>query len=155
MKGGSMPATVRIPSMSEVPPGPRRDFVEELFNLFRPARRPSLREISDRIQKDEELPGTASRETIRRMLRGTVVPTWPTAYAVFKVLCEMAGRNPSAERWPDSSSYDSVTYLEAFENAWNEAIDADPSDPPRAGNDDPWAAAPSSAQSGYSDEPPF
>jgi hypothetical protein len=66
----------------------------------------------------------------------------------------MAGRDPNDERWPGDGYGDSVTYLEAFTNAWNEAIDADPADRPRA-TDDPWGSAPPSTQGGYSDEPPF
>lgn len=147
-----MPATVRMPSTKELPDGPRRAFVEELFHLFRAARRPTLREISDRILNDEEQKGTASRETIRRMLRGTVVPTWPTAYTVFTVLCEMASRTPEFEKKVVYG--DSVSYLEAFEKAWNKAMDADPPAPNRAA-DDPWATAPPSTPGGYSDEPPF
>jgi hypothetical protein len=34
-----------------------------------------LREISGLIREDDELVGTASRETIRRMLLGEVIPS--------------------------------------------------------------------------------
>jgi hypothetical protein len=69
----AMARSLRMPSTHVLPKGPRRDFVEELFEHYRAAKRPTLREISERI-RDDELAGTASRETIRRMLLGEVVP---------------------------------------------------------------------------------
>jgi len=48
--------------------GPRRDFAEELFSLYKQARRPGLREISRAVLPDARR--TASTETIRRTLLG-------------------------------------------------------------------------------------
>ena len=135
-----MPRMIRMPSTSQLPPGPRRDFVEELFGSYRAAGRPTLAEISDRLAERDELTGTASRETVRRMLRGTTVPKWATVEAVFLVLCEFAGRDPD-EHMEGSSI--SPSYREMLESVWNNALDADPASgpPPTV-----WA---------LTDEPPF
>ena len=68
-----MARTMRMPSEADLPPGAVRDFVHLLFYFYRQAHRPKLREISDLIKKSD-LPGTASTETIRRMLPGTTFP---------------------------------------------------------------------------------
>jgi hypothetical protein len=116
-----MPRTLRMPSEAELPKGPVRDFVNELFLLYRMARRPTLREISSAISQRDDLPGTASTETIRRMLRGSTVPAhWPTVDAVLIVLCEMAGTDPDQEfRSADGSS----SWREDVLQAWHEALD--------------------------------
>jgi hypothetical protein len=129
-----MARTMRIPSEADLPTGTVRDFVELLFNFYRSARRPTLREISDRIRKSE-LPGTASTETIRRMLHGTTVPAhWETVEAVLEVLCDVAGTNPDGEFYWESGEGTRRWYLE---RAWHRALD----EPDR--------------YYGYTSEPPF
>ena len=92
-----MARTMRMPSEDDLPRGTVRDFVELLFWFYRAARRPTLREISDRIQK-MDLPGTASDETIRRMMHGKTVPAhWETVDAVLEALCDLAGAGPRTE----------------------------------------------------------
>jgi hypothetical protein len=128
-----------MPDKRTLPPGPRRQFVEELHDHYRAARRPTLRVIGDRIQQREDLAGMPSRETIRRMLSGATVPArWEVVNALLLVLCEMANRNPAAAS-DDSSRYydDPPTYAESLETAWNQALDEQPSD------------------RFYDDEPPF
>ena len=91
-----MARTIRIPTEADLPTGTVRDFVELMFHFYRQAHRPpTLREISDRIDRSE-LRGTASTETIRRMLRGTTVPAhWETVEAVFEALAELGGKDPA------------------------------------------------------------
>jgi hypothetical protein len=143
-----------MPSERELPRGRRRDFVEELFDHYRAAHRPTLREISDRIAANEDLTGMTSRETIRLMLKGRTIPgQWAMVYAVAAALSELSGRDLASERWPDGDSYDgSFTYVEALERAWHEALDEEPSTPgtPVQSND-PW----SSPAGGYGGEAPF
>jgi hypothetical protein len=56
--------------------GPHREFVEELRRYFRAAGRPSLRQVSRAIEGRADLREvTASQETVRRMLKGMVLPT--------------------------------------------------------------------------------
>ena len=151
-----MPRIVRMPTKQELPAGAIRDFVEELFNLYREAHRPTLRQMSQRIE-ERDSDATASPETIRRMLRGTTVPSWPIVQAVFYALCEMGNVDPYVER---DSGYDEPTRRELIEIRWNQALDdpeprpvATPSSFGRA-EADPWATAEVKA-GGFSDEPPF
>lgn len=111
--------------MPQLPRGPRLDFVVELHNHYRAAKRPTLRMISEMIRADDTLKGTASRETIRRMLLGEVVPAqWETVNAVFLTLCKIAGRDPNGG---DEYDNDPRSYVEVLEWRWNEALDAMPS----------------------------
>lgn len=76
--------------------------------------------ISDQIKEradDLELAGTASRETIRRMLLGATVPAnWETVNAVFLILREIAKREPND--YPDGHNrYDSFTHAKSLELA--------------------------------------
>jgi len=132
-----VPHIIRIPANHELPSGPRRRFVEELHRHYRAARRPALRVISDRIKDRDDLSGTASPETIRRMLRGATVPAnWETVNAVLIVLCELAGRDSAGYAGYYVDESEALTYAESLEFAWNEALDNLPALP-------------------YSDEPPF
>ena len=96
-----MARIMRMPPKSELPDGPHRNFVEELRRYYRAAGRPPLRQVSRAIEGRADLKEvTASQETVRRMLRGMVIPTdWDRVYAVFFVFCEMANIDPEAERW--------------------------------------------------------
>jgi hypothetical protein len=136
-----LPSIIRMPAQHELPAGPRRRFVEELHDHYRAARRPSLRVISDRIKEradDLNLAGTASRETIRRMLLDTTVPAnWETVNAVFLILCEIANRNPEDNHYEVNGFEAPPTHTESLELAWNQALDDQPSDRP------------------YDDTPPF
>ncbi len=137
-----MAPIIRMPTTDELPDGPRRRFAGELFELFRAANRPTLRVISKAAER-EDLPGTASRETIRRMLQGTIVPRWKTVETVFLVLCELAGQDPDAGRW-EMQNFDDPppSYRQALKDAWNDAVDDLPGPPRREPAPDPWADPP-------------
>lgn len=139
-----MPHAVRMPTRYELPAGARREFVEELFDHYRAARRPTLREISVQIEvvdARKQLATAVSRETIRRMFLGRVVPKrWATVEAVLYGLCEISGRDPHGARWPDDR--ESPNFADELERRWNDAIDADSLPAPN-----PWSTT--------SDEPPF
>lgn len=164
-----MARIMRMAPQSDLPDGPHRKFVEELRRYYRAAGRPSLRQVSRAIEGRADLKEvTASQETVRRMLKGMVLPTdWDRVYAVFFVLCEMGDIDPSANRWSNEDTrYDDVpeSNSEYLNRLWDDALEAEPNPPPLPrlatsqqvhqgyGQDDPWAAA---APSGYSDEPPF
>jgi hypothetical protein len=125
-----MAPRIRMPSTSDLPEGPRRVLVAQLFAYYRDAGRPTLREISDAIAGRDDLAGTASRETIRRMLLGISVPAqWETAHAVFLALCQLADYDPD-EQHPDG--YEGETRRSVVKDLWNSAIDEpdpQPSDP--------------------------
>ncbi|SRR5713101_3288756 len=131
-----MARTLRMPSETELPRGPVRDFVAELFGLYREARRPTLRQISEAIRKRDDLAGTASTETVRRMLRGTTVPShWPAVEAVLIVLCSIAGKDPDEVLQYDESW---ASRKDTLESAWHRALD-DPHGRYGAPAENPWA----------------
>jgi hypothetical protein len=59
---------IRKPSEEEVPSGPHRQLLNELFHMYGQAGRPVLRAITAAAEK-MDLPGTASQETLRRVLK--------------------------------------------------------------------------------------
>lgn len=122
--------------MPDLPPGPHRAFVEHLFRFYRLARRPSLEKISAQIQRRDDLRGSVSKETVRKMMNGSTLPVkLEAAEAVLIVLCEMADVNPNVPR-----GFDDSTPREELEFLWNRAWDAPPPKPAV----DPW-----------DDNPPF
>ena len=145
-----MAQIIRLPDEKDLPPGTVRDFVLLLFFLYRKAHRPALRDISDAIRKNEHLKGTASPETIRRMLRGTSVPVnWATVEAVYLTLCHLAVLDPDyfEVRLNDTSR----TVNRHIEDAWHAALD----DPDYFYADSPASADAGGFGDGGSDEPPF
>jgi hypothetical protein len=152
-----------MPHEDDLPPGPVRDFVELLVWLYQKARCPSLREISDAIRKSD-LPGTASTETVRRMLNGTTVPRrWQIVEAVYLVLCDLAQLSPHYQL----RMHDRRTSIEShIEDAWQYALInphgryMEPELAPAMVPLDPWAEPEDypwedDGPDGYSDELPF
>jgi hypothetical protein len=146
-----VPKVLRMPPESGLRRGSHRDFVEELFEYYRQAGRPTLRAVAEWITENEELAGTASPETVRRVLVGKVQPTWPTAQAILHALCALAGREVTEDRWPDDNYRDEriVTLEGQLRALWNMMIDDDPLARPTPVND-PWATS-----AGSIEEPPF
>lgn len=160
-----MAQVLRMPDEATLPDGPRRKFVVELFMYYRDAGRPALRIITDGIAEKFDA-FTASRETIRKMLRGTTVPVnWEVVEGVLTVLCARADVDPDSPRWPEEFDADEVTHRQNLRNLWNDALDTPPLDtPPVQRSSDPWDDPWSTGSSGpaerpdawtYSDEPPF
>jgi hypothetical protein len=134
-----------MPADDELPPGPVRAFVAELFDLYKDAHRPTLRKISTVIRDNPDVDGTASPETIRRMLSGRTVPTsWSTVNAVFVGLADIAGFEYDI-RVSDPDAFESrgVQWRRLIERRWHAALDDAPVRPsetvddPCAGDDDP------------------
>jgi hypothetical protein len=163
-----MPKMLKMPPKGQLPAGPHRDFVEELFLHYREAGRPTLREIAgwiDEHKDSRDLRGTASTETIRRVLSGSVLPrNWLTVETILEALCALAGRSTDEDRWPDDD-WSHRTFKDELKQGWNAAIDhaeeALPQLPPRPApaaaaqqsnvDDDPWATTVPRSD----DEPPF
>jgi hypothetical protein len=172
---------LRMPTKTQVREGPHRAFVEELFMYYREAGRPPLRTISDWIKNNadaKDLTGTASTETIRRVLTGITIPrNWPTVETILEALCSIAGRSPNEDRWDDNGyrNYEPWPIRAEVKKLWNAMLDDYQQDeqmptlPPRripqpslpssnSNFEDPWATAPTPARSGptsFDDEPPF
>ena len=160
-----MARIMRIPDEMDLPPGTVRDCATLLFYLYRKAHRPALRDISEAIRRDEDLKGTASPETIRRMLRGSSVPAhWATVEAVYLTLCDLAQLNPL--RTEVEHNGETLSIRRHIENAWHPALDHPDwfwaespasADAGRSGygssDESPWAS--DGLSMGTSDEPPF
>jgi hypothetical protein len=129
--GLQMPRTLRLPGEAELPPGAGRRFAEALFRIYRAAHRPTLRQISAAISSNQHLAGTASAETVRRVLLGKTVPSsWTTVEAVFVALAELAGYPPDFEMSdPDDPwAQDPVEWRIRIERLWHEALDSSQGD---------------------------
>jgi hypothetical protein len=61
---------VAMPDEAALPPGPRRDLTTEIHVLYRGAGKPSLREISTAIRRNDDLLATVSHEKVRDILWG-------------------------------------------------------------------------------------
>jgi hypothetical protein len=170
---------LRPPSKATLPDGPHREFVEKLFGLYRAAGRPPLRAISGWITENWEatdLRGSASTETIRRVLTGSTVPRhWWTVECIVVALCILAGRNPDEEDWDDvegqmPSARDEAKHLWNVMLTYYESNEEMPVVPPRrepqlvvtnwgvppAAGRTPATSAPARAASNsFGDEPPF
>lgn len=121
-----MPKILRMPPLDQLPDGPDRRFVEELFVHYREAGRPTLRQIATWVEEhQEDLPGTASTETIRRVLSGKSLPsTWLTVETILEALCGLAGRSTSEDRFEEEDRWsESPTFKQHLRNLWNAMID--------------------------------
>ncbi len=105
---------------------------------------------------------TASQETVRRILRGIVIPTdWNRVNAVFQVFCEIGEINPDADRWEDSRFNGYENNRQCVRRLWDAALEDEPNPSPVPRPtppnpkvaDDPWAT--DSPSYSFSDEPPF
>lgn len=134
-----MPKILRLPNEKDLPHGPRRDFAEAMFALYRLAGRPSLSAISAEIERDEQRRGTASRETIRRVLIGTSVPaTFATVEVIMLALCAMADVEPDAVYVEDVWGHSVRTsHVRKIRNAWNRSLDEEPLTAARDIDEDP------------------
>jgi hypothetical protein len=163
--GKLMPRILRMPPKEVLPDGPRRAFVEELFVHYREAGRPPLRQVAMWIKNNEDLKGTASSETIRKVLAGAVVPrAWFTVEAILEAFAALADRNLEEMRWPEDN-WSEVTLRGELKKRWNAVLDdyegdvpalpPKPSPPPAPPSnfDDPWAQAAPPRK--FDEEPPF
>jgi hypothetical protein len=141
-----------MPTQDELPAGPVRDFVDILFSLYRAARRPTLEDISKHILEGD-YPATASKETIRKMLRGTTIPAhWETVETVIRALCDLADIDPERTMTMGRITGRPMHWAEV---TWHEVLDqptprsaaplhGDPDDPGPRYPDDPWPDVPDS-----------
>ncbi len=121
-----MPKILKMPTEAELPKGPWRDFVEALFIYYRAADRPDLRAIQAAVEtlNEDMRPGTASRETIRQMLRGrTVARQWGTVATVLCALCALARIDPNAHADGVGGFFSDDSHLNAFKKLWHNASD--------------------------------
>jgi hypothetical protein len=175
-----MPRLLRIPDINVLPRGRVRDFVELLFDYHQIADYPKLKEISEQVDRlpDSERNGTASRETIRRMFRGSVPSEWHTVEVVFLALCQMADVDPDRRVkytfWDEEEGVDvevDTDRRSQMREVWSAALygrpvnralfqgvefDHEESEPPQRSTgfvsaNAPWATG----GDGFTDDPPF
>jgi hypothetical protein len=134
-----VPPRLRKP---QLPDGPCRRFVDHLWVIYNLADYPALQTVSARIRSLEGLAGTASHETIRRVMsRGDVPRHWATVEAIYVALCSMAHPeiDPDAHEDDGEGHYgfrDSEppeTGRDITRRLWREAYEAQDEVPVRAG----------------------
>jgi hypothetical protein len=82
---------VKMPDESRLPPGPRRDLVAGLHELYSSAGKPACRRISVLIRERDVLPGTLSHEGVSATLRGAGgLPRWHNLESLVRVLAELS-----------------------------------------------------------------
>jgi len=77
---------IELPTESRLPPGPRRELVLALHELYRGAGRPGLRRIAAEISRADDYPDTVSHETPAAILRGEVLPRWSKLECIVRQL---------------------------------------------------------------------
>jgi hypothetical protein len=82
---------IAMPDEERLPPGPRRDLVAALHELYELAGRPATRTLSAAIRDRNDLPGTLSHEGVSAVLRGVGgCPRWPNLVSLVGVLVDGA-----------------------------------------------------------------
>jgi len=76
---------IELPREERLPPGPLRDLVVALHELYRGAGRPGLRRIAKAIVGGD-FPDTVSHESVSDMLNGKAVPRWSKLDCVVRQL---------------------------------------------------------------------
>ncbi|MGD9486311.1 hypothetical protein WDH52_24265 [Streptomyces sp. TRM70308] len=79
---------IRMPDEERLQPGPRRELVVALHDLYALAGKPPARTISSWIREREDLPGMLSHEGVSAMLRGAGTPRWANLESLVRVLVE-------------------------------------------------------------------
>jgi hypothetical protein len=82
---------IGMPDQERLPPGPRRDLVAALHELYEFAGRPATRRLSAAIRDRDDLPGTLSHEGVSAVLRGVGgCPRWHNLVSLVRVLVDGA-----------------------------------------------------------------
>ncbi|MFB0627416.1 replicative DNA helicase [Streptomyces sp. AB3(2024)] len=81
---------IAMPEESSVPPGPHRDLLVSLHEVYAAAGRPGLRTIARGVTADDRLPSTLTHHAIGRILGGSAVPSPRQAHALVAWLAEEA-----------------------------------------------------------------
>jgi hypothetical protein len=88
---------VGLPGEDRLPPGPLRDLVVALHELYRSAGKPGFRVVSDAIKSDDSLPDTVSYETIGAILGGRGLAKWSKLECLVRQLARMAVTRPDED----------------------------------------------------------
>jgi hypothetical protein len=110
-----------LPGTDVLPPGPLRDFVEALHELYGEAGAPGTRRISQDSRDRDDLPDTNSHEGVSGILRGAGVPRWSKVECLVRVLAARAVGRPDVDAtvqrfhrlWSSTAGIGSATVLTA------------------------------------------
>ncbi|MEE1826163.1 hypothetical protein PUR61_28820 [Streptomyces sp. BE20] len=153
---GMLPRLMRLPKEDKLPPGPLRALAAELFMHYREAEEPSLQRISE-VAATLPAPVQVSRETIRRLLTGKSIVSWPKANAVFLALCSIAGQDPDRDRWERPNYRDDDDYYPTcrahLRKLWLDCMDGDNDSIVPAPRAQPPGADPATQNSGWGTNP--
>lgn len=122
-----VPRLLLLPSEDEVPPGPRRRFMEELYLYFLDAGRPEIPRIVEVAEKLAFDPRSGqiklSRETVRKILKGKTLSTWARVESLLLVLCHISGRDCDLDRWAEIQEAPVQSHRDHLRELWIEAAD--------------------------------
>ncbi|MGX1884437.1 hypothetical protein [Streptomyces sp. NPDC055287] len=107
-----------MPDESALPPGPHRDLLLALHELYRHAGRPGGRRISEEARKSDALSDVVSHETVNAILKGRTLPRLAKLQAVVWSLASIRFKGPDAD-----------AEVKRFESLWESATAEDR--PPR------------------------
>ena len=85
---------IPMPDEDAVPPGPRRELLALLHDLYRRAGLLGTRVLSEAIKNCDECPDTVSHEGIAFILHGKGLSTWPKLESLVRVLAMRAVDKP-------------------------------------------------------------
>ncbi|MCX4528678.1 MULTISPECIES: DnaB-like helicase C-terminal domain-containing protein [unclassified Streptomyces] len=88
---------IPMPDESTVAPGPHRDLLVALHEVYAAAGRPGLRTIARGVTADDRLPSTLTHHAIGRVLGGSAIPSPRQAHALAAWLAEEAAAGAGTE----------------------------------------------------------
>ena len=91
------PRMIAMPSEDRLPPGPKRDLVAAVYDLYREANFPSTRVIAKGVSRDDTLVASISHDTVHKFLGGWTLPRWHTIHALVMWLA-YAAEHPNPDR---------------------------------------------------------
>jgi hypothetical protein len=106
---------VPLPTTDMLPPGPHRDLVEAVHELYRQAGLPGTREISRESRDRQDLIDTISHEGVSAILRGQGVPRWSKVECLVRILAARAVGRP-----------DEDATVQRFHKLWSAAAGVEP-----------------------------
>ncbi|WP_331447558.1 hypothetical protein [Streptomyces xanthochromogenes] len=88
---------IAMPSEAKLQPGPLRDLIAAVHDLYVDAAMPGTSRISRLIRERNDLPDTVSHEMVGKLLHGETLPRWEKLHCVVQQLCDMAVSRPAAD----------------------------------------------------------
>lgn len=87
-----------MPDEAKLPPGPLRELIAAVHDLYVDAAMPGTSRISRLIRERDDLSDTVSHEMVAKLLHGETLPRWEKLQCVVQQLCDMAVSRPVADQ---------------------------------------------------------